>query len=317
MLYLDYAKKDGEWLPNRHGGKENIGAIDLLQKLNKEIHARYPHALVIAEESTDWTNVSRPTYVGGLGFDMKWNMGWMHDLLYYMSLDPIFRKYHHDTLLFSLVYAFSENFVLSLSHDEVVYSKRSLLNKMPGDEWQKFANLRLLLGYMYTHPGKKLLFMGGEFGQVSEWNHEASLDWHLLKYPLHQKLQQFVKDLNTLYKSQRALYELDFQHEGFEWVDASDWEQSVISFLRKSEAGELILVVCNFTPVPRFNYKVGVPKDGKWHEILNSDAAIYGGSNLGNLGVLTASNEPAHGRPFSLSMTLPPLSILLFTSRLV
>jgi len=312
MLYLDFSKKGGEWLPNMYGGKENIGAINFLRKVNSEIYAHYPYALMIAEESTDWANVSRPTYVGGLGFGMKWNMGWMHDTLYYMSLDPIHRKYHHNTLLFSMLYAYSENFILPLSHDEVVYGKRSLLSKMPGDNWQQFANFRLLLGYMYTHPGKKLLFMGSEFGQYQEWNHEASLDWHLLQYEPHRKLMQWVRDLNHLYRQQKALFELDFEPRGFEWIDTCDWEQSAISFLRKSEtAKDELLILCNFTPVPRFNYRVGVNRHGYWKELLNSDAKDYGGSGLGNFGGQRSTLEPSHGKPYSLTLTLPPLGIVI------
>jgi 1,4-alpha-glucan branching enzyme len=311
MLYLNFSKKEGEWLPNMYGGKENLGAIDFLQKLNQVVYARYPYAEMIAEEATDWASVSRPTYTGGLGFGMKWNMGWMHDILFYMSLDPIFRKFHHNTLLFSIHYAFTENFILPLSHDEVVYGKRSLLSKMPGSEWEKFANLRLLFGYMYAHPGKKLLFMGGEIGQYLEWNHEASLDWHLLEYPLHKALSKWVKDLNQFYKNHKELYEKDFNPAGFEWVDVCDWEKSIISFMR----GEL-LVVCNFTPVPRFNYRIGVSREGSYRLFLNSDESCYGGSHLAIQKQFDSLPEGMHGRPFSLSLTLPPLAILFFTSRM-
>jgi 1,4-alpha-glucan branching enzyme len=267
----------------------------------------------IAEESTAWPMVSRPTYLGGLGFGMKWNMGWMHDTLFYASRDPVFRKYHHDQLTFSLWYAFHENFVLPLSHDEVVHGKGSLLSRMPGDDWQKFANLRALYGYMWTHPGKKLLFMGGEFGQSNEWYHETSLDWHLMQHAPHQGLHRFMQDLNRLYRSERALHEIDFSNDGFEWVDVHDWEESSISYLRKGRhADDQVLVVCNFTPVPRHNYRVGVPRGGYWREALNSDAALYGGSNLGNGGGVVANPWPTHGRNHSLTITLPPLSVVVF-----
>lgn len=313
MLYLDYSRRSGEWEPNIYGGRENLEAIDFLRRLNTEVYAKYPYSQMIAEESTDWPIVSRPTYVGGLGFGMKWNMGWMHDTLYYMSLDPIFRKYHHHILQFSIHYAFSENFTLPLSHDEVVHEKRSLIAKMPGDTWQKFANLRLLYGYMYSCPGKKLMFMGDEFGQWKEWNHENSLDWHLFDYPVHRQLQHWVRDLNHFYRNQPALYELDFSPEGFEWIDTNDWEQSVISFLRKSkDSSKKILVVCNFTPVPRYNYRIGVPSPGFWQEMLNSDSQNYGGSNLGNFGGVFSEPIAAFGKPHSISVTLPPLSVLFF-----
>ena len=317
MLYLDYGRKEGEWIPNKYGGKENIEAFTFLRRLNEEVYRTHPDVQTIAEESTAWPMVSRPTYVGGLGFGMKWNMGWMHDTLDYFSKDPVFRKYHHNQLTFSIWYAFFENFILSLSHDEVVYGKGSLINKMPGDDWQKFANLRLLLGYLYTHPGKKLLYMGGEFGQWREWFHEDSLDWHLLQYPSHQEIQRWVKHLNILYRGEPALHERDFEHGGFEWVDFSDWEQSIISFLRKGRSTrDVILVVCNFTPVPRYNYRVGVPVGGYWKEILNSDAREYGGSGHGNLGGAEAVPVPSHGRYYSLSLTLPPLGILVFKREL-
>jgi 1,4-alpha-glucan branching enzyme len=268
---------------------------------------------MIAEESTAWPQVSRPTYVGGLGFGLKWNMGWMHDVLDYMSQDPVFRCYHHNQITFSLIYAFSENFVLPFSHDEVVYGKGSMLRKMPGDEWRKFANLRLLYGFMFGHPGKKLLFMGDEFGQWSEWNHDASLEWHLLQNPFHAGLQRWVRDLNTLYRGTAALYELDFDPAGFEWVDCKDFHRSVISFLRRGRnPDDHLLFVCNFTPVVRQNYRVGVPREGSWKEALNSDAPLYGGSGQGNFGGLSAVPLPIHGRPFSLNMTLPPLGIVVF-----
>lgn len=311
MLYLDYGRQGGEWIPNEYGGKENLEAIAFLRRLNGEVYRSFPDVQTIAEESTAWPMVSRPTYVGGLGFGLKWNMGWMHDMLAYFSKDPIYRKYHHDHLTFSIWYAFSENFVLPLSHDEVVHGKGSLLGKMPGDDWQKFANLRALLGYMYGHPGKKLLFMGDEFGQWREWNHDESLDWHLLAYATHRGLQQWVRDLNELYRREPALHEGDCDPAGFEWVDFHDWEQSVISFLRKAQSSDdVVLVVCNFTPVPRSDYRVGVPRPGFWRELLNSDAREYGGSGHGNLGGVTADPVSFHGRPYSLSLTLPPLSVL-------
>jgi 1,4-alpha-glucan branching enzyme len=313
MLYLDYARAPGEWIPNEFGGKENLEAIHFLRELNEAVYREYPDVQTIAEESTAWPMVSRPTYLGGLGFGMKWNMGWMHDTLFYFSRDPIHRKYHHHQLTFSIWYAFHENFVLPLSHDEVVHGKGSLLAKMPGDDWQKFANLRALFGYMWTHPGKKLLFMGGEFGQWREWNHDQSLDWHLLEYAPHRGLQRYVQDLNRLLRSEPALYELDFEPAGFEWVDPNDWEQSVLSYLRKGrDPNELLLVVGNFTPVPRHHYRLGVPRAGRWREILNSDAELYGGSGLGNLGGVEAVPLPSHGHPYSLTLTLPPLAVIVF-----
>ena len=311
MLYLDYSRKDGEWIPNEYGGRENLEAIHFLKRFNEEIYRNYPDVQTIAEESTAWPQVTRPTYLGGLGFGMKWNMGWMHDTLEYFSKDPIFRQYHHNQLTFSIWYAFFENFVLPLSHDEVVYGKGSLIAKMPGDDWQKFANLRALLGYQWLHPGKKLLFMGGELGQWREWNHESSIDWHLLEYPNNEGIRRWVRDLNRLLSSEPALYERDFENTGFEWVDFSDWESSVISFLRKSE-NETVLVVCNFTPIPHYNYRIGVPSGGFWKEILNSDAKEYGGSGHGNFGGLEATPVPIHGRFHSLVMTLPPLSVIVF-----
>jgi 1,4-alpha-glucan branching enzyme len=313
MLYLDYGRKKGEWLPNERGGKENLDAIYFLRKLNEEVYRSFPDVQTIAEESTDWPMVSRPVHLGGLGFGMKWNMGWMHDTLEYFSKDPVHRKYHHNALTFSIWYAFSENFMLSLSHDEVVYGKGSLIRKMPGDDWQKFANLRLLFGYMFTHPGKKLLFMGCEFGQWKEWTHEGSLDWHLLDHPAHQGVQRWLQHLNRIYGDEPALHELDFAREGFEWVDFGDSQQSVISFLRKDRSGEeVILVVCNFTPVPRHNYRVGVPTRGFWKEIMNSDAQEYGGSGCGNFGGVDASPVAYHGHFNSLSLTLPPLGVVAF-----
>jgi 1,4-alpha-glucan branching enzyme len=315
MLYLDYARGEGEWIPNPHGGKENLEAISFIRQLNEAVYRDHPEAQTIAEESTSWPMVSRPTYVGGLGFGMKWNMGWMHDTLNYMAQDPIHRKYAHDQLSFSLWYAFYENFVLPLSHDEVVYGKASLIGKMPGDDWQKFASLRLLFGYMYGHPGKKLLFMGGEFAQWQEWNHDESLHWHLLQYPLHQGIQRWVKDLNQLCRLEAALHELDFAAAGFEWIDVHNAEQSVIGFIRKAKSTDtLILVVANFTPVPRLSYRVGAPRGGWWQELLNSDAELYGGRGYGNLGGIEAAPVQAHGRYYSLSLTLPPLGILFLKS---
>ncbi len=313
MLYLDYGRKEGEWIPNEYGGKENIEAIHFLRRFNEMVYENFPDVQTIAEESTAWPMVSRPPYAGGLGFGMKWNMGWMHDTLDYFSNDPVFRKYCHNQLTFSIWYAFSENFVLPLSHDEVVHGKGSLFGKMSGDEWQKYANLRLLYGYMYAHPGKKLLFMGGEFAQWKEWNHDESIEWHALQYPFHQGVQKWVRDLNCLYTSVPALYELDFSNEGFEWMDFQNWEQSIISFVRKAgNSSEMILVICNLTPVPRYDYKVGVPEGGFWREVLNSDAGIYQGSGLGNAGGVEAFPVPAYGRHYSLSLILPPLGILFF-----
>ena len=315
MLYLDYSRKNGNWVPNKYGGKENLEAIDFLRHFNEEVYRKHPDVQTIAEESTAWPMVSRPTYVGGLGFGAKWDMGWMHDTLVYITRDPIYRKYHHNQLTFRMLYAFTENFVLPLSHDEVVHGKGALLSKMPGDIWQKFANLRLLFGYMYGQPGKKLLFMGGEFGQWREWNHDESLEWHLIDYAPHSGLQRWVENLNNLYRSEPSLHELDFSSAGFEWIDCNDYEQNIISFLRKGRAGdEIVLVVCNFTPVIRFNYKVGVPRGGYWKELLNGDAIEYGGSGKGNLGGIEAVPVSFHGRPYSLDMTLPPLATIFFKS---
>jgi len=315
MLYLDYSRKQGEWIPNKYGGRENLEAIDFLRQFNAEAYKEHPGIQTIAEESTAWPMVSRPTYLGGLGFGMKWDMGWMHDTLAYFSQNPIHRSYHHNELTFRMLYGFTENFVLPLSHDEVVHGKGSLIGKMPGDEWQKFANLRLLLGYMYAQPGKKLLFMGGEFGQVREWAHDSSLEWHVLQYPVHRGVQNWVEQLNRLYREQTALHELDTEPAGFEWVDCNDNAASVLSLLRKGRSPEdKVLIVCNFTPVPRENYRVGVPSGGFWRELLNSDAREYGGTGLGNLGGCEASAQPAHGRPYSLSLTLPPLAALFFNA---
>jgi 1,4-alpha-glucan branching enzyme len=313
MLYLDYSRPEGEWTPNEYGGRENLGAIAFLRRLNEAVYKEYPDVVTVAEESTAWPMVSRPVYLGGLGFGLKWDMGWMHDTLSYMSLDPVHRKYHHNRLTFRLLYAFTENYLLPLSHDEVVHGKGSLLSKMPGDVWQKFANLRLLLGYMYTQPGKKLLFMGGEFGQWEEWSHDRTLDWHLLQSPMHAGLQRWVRDLNTAYRGEPALHQLDCEPAGFEWVDANDSEQSVLSFLRKGRsADESLLVVLNFTPVPRHNYRVGVPRGGLWREVLNSDAPLYGGSGQGNMGGVRAAPLPWHGRSHLLNLTVPPLGMVAF-----
>ncbi len=315
MLYLDYARQNSEWIPNKYGGKEDLDAISFLKRFNEAVYSAHPDVQTIAEESTAWPMVSRPTHVGGLGFGMKWNMGWMHDTLKYISKDPLFKKYHHDQLTFSIWYSFTENFVLPLSHDEVVHGKGALIGKMPGDESHRNANLRLLFGYMFGHPGKKLLFMGGEFGQWKEWNHDESLEWHALEYASHQGVQKWIKDLNHIYRTEQALYELDFSKDGFEWIDFHDWEGSVISFIRKGKSTEeIILVVCNFTPVLRENYNVGVPRGGFWREFLNSDAEIYGGNGNGNAGGVEASATPVQGRDFSLSLTLPPLAVLFFKS---
>jgi len=311
MLYLDYSRRQGEWLANQYGGRENLEAIDFLRQLNQQAYADYPDIQTFAEESTSWPMVSRPLYVGALGFGLKWDMGWMHDTLEYFQHDPIHRKYHHNKLTFRMLYGFTENFVLPLSHDEVVYGKGSLIGKMPGDEWQKFANLRLLYGYMYAQPGKKLLFMGGEFGQVREWAHEASLDWHLLQYPVHSGLQRWVEQLNRVYREFPALHDLDNDPAGFEWIDCNDNETSTISLLRKGKSSrDKIVVVCNFTPVPRLGYRLGVPSEGFWRELLNSDATEYGGSGMGNLGGVCAEKQSVHGRPYSLNLTLPPLAAL-------
>ncbi len=316
MLYLDYARKAGEWIPNKYGGKENIEAIEFLRRMNAAVYEHYPDVETIAEESTSWPMVSRPAYVGGLGFGLKWDLGWMHDTLEYMRQDPIYRRYHHDKLTFRMLYAFHENFVLPLSHDEVVYGKGSLIGKMPGDDWQKFANLRALYGYMYAQPAKKMLFMGGEIGQWREWAHDAALQWELLEFAPHIGLQKWVRDLNHLYKDEPALYEADCEPGGFEWIDCNDADGSTLSLIRKGKStATVILVVCNFTPVPRPNYRVGVPRGGFWQEVLNSDAQEYGGSNMGNIGGAEAAPVPLHGRTHSLTITLPPLSISFFRSR--
>ncbi|MGA3174260.1 MAG: 1,4-alpha-glucan branching enzyme [Syntrophorhabdales bacterium] len=313
MLYLDYSRKPGEWTPNKFGGNENLEAVALIKRFNEIVHGRHPGVLTVAEESTAWPAVSRPTHLGGLGFSMKWNMGWMNDILRYFSDDPIFRKYHQNNLTFALLYAFTENFILVLSHDEVVYGKRSLLDKMPGDFWQKFANLRLLFSYMFAQPGKKLHFMGAEIGQWWEWNANSSLDWHLLQYEPHKKLQAFVKDLNDLYRSEPSMHEVDFTYEGFEWIDFSDYGRSIVSFIRKAKnPADFLVFVFNFTPVRRYNYRIGVPKGGFYREVLNSDSGLYWGSNTGNQGGRNADAIPWHRRPCSLNLDLPPLGALVF-----
>ena len=308
MLYLDYSRKEGEWLPNRYGGRENLEAIEFLRRLNSMVHAEFPGALTIAEESTAWPMVSRPVHRGGLGFSMKWNMGWMNDTLDYMSKDPVHRRFHHDRLTFGQLYAYSENFVLPFSHDEVVHGKGSLLGKMPGDEWQRFANLRALLTYQMASPGKKLLFMGCEIGQPGEWCEQAELPWHLLQRPNHQGIQRLVCDLNRLYRELPPLHQLDFSHEGFSWIDCHDADKSVISWLRHAEDGGFVVVALNLTPVPRADYRIGVPMAGEYRELLNSDSRYYGGSDMGNDGTLLAQPESWMGRPASLTLTLPPLA---------
>jgi 1,4-alpha-glucan branching enzyme len=313
MLYLDYGRKEGEWIANRNDGRENLEAISFLRNLNEAIYRDYPDTQTFAEESTAWAMVSRPTTMGGLGFGLKWNMGWMHDTLGYFSENPLNRKYHHAQIIFSIWYAFSENFILPLSHDEVVYGKGSLIGKMPGDEWQQFANLRLLYGYMWGHPGKKLLFMGGEFGQKREWQHEESLEWDVLQYPLHLGLQRWVEDLNRFYRSEPALYQQDFSRDGFQWMDCNYAEKSVVSFVRRGyNPDNVLLVVCNFTPVVRENYLVGVPSGGYWHEVLNSDTELYGGSGVGNFGGVEAGPVSAGEMFHSLMLCLPPLAVLFF-----
>jgi 1,4-alpha-glucan branching enzyme len=313
MLYLNYGKKDGEWEANGYGGNENLEAIDFLKRFNEIVHGRFPGIMTVAEESTIWQGVSRPTYSGGLGFSMKWNLGWMHDALEYFQHETIHRKYHQSTLTHTLNYAFTENFILPISHDEVVYGKRSLLEKMPGDDWQKFANLRLFLGFLFAHPGKKLLFMGSDFAQRSEWNWDRALEWHLLQYAPHQGISRYVADLNQLYRNTRAFYEGDFASELFEWIDASDTESSIVSFLRySSDRKEFLVFVFNMTPVPRDHYRIGVPQGGFYKEISNSDAAVYGGSGIGNLGGKNADPMSWHGKPCSLDLVLPPLACSIF-----
>src|ERR1017187_4845479 len=312
MLYLDYSRKEGQWIPNVYGGRENLDAIYFLKRFNEICYERFPGIMTIAEESTAWPGVSRPTHLGGLGFGFKWNMGWMHDFLQYMSLDPIYRRFHHGKITFSLLYAFQEHFVLVLSHDEVVHGKRSLLMKMPGDEWQKFANLRMFFAWMYGHPGKKLLFMGGEFGQVKEWNHDQGLDWHLLEQPKHDGLRRLVQHLNYTYKNEPALWDLDDTYDGFEWIDFHDADNSVVSFLRKSRVGELVVFIANATPLVRYEYRLGVPSGGFYREIINTDAETYGGSNVGNLGGVQSENVAWMGREHSLLINLPPLASVAF-----
>ena len=312
MLYLDYSRKQGEWVPNVHGGRENLEALAFLRKLNETVYKEHPDVHVMAEESTDWPMVSKPTSLGGLGFGMKWDMGWMNDTLDYMQKDPIYRSHHLDRLTFRMIYAYHENFILPLSHDEVVHGKGSLLGRMPGDDWQKFANLRLLFGYMFTQPGKKLLFMGCEFGQWSEWNHEKSLDWHLLEHSPHRGVQLWVKHLNQLYRTERALYENDFSADGFEWIDCNDSENCILVMLRKGNLPEdSLVIILNFTPVPREGYRLGVPHDGNWKEILNSDSKIFFGSGLENKSSCVAESTKWHGQPYSVCLTLPPLSVII------
>jgi 1,4-alpha-glucan branching enzyme len=313
MLYLDYSRKEGEWLPNQFGGKENLEAIAFLKEFNEVVHRDYPDVVTIAEESTAWSGVSRPVSEGGLGFDQKWMMGWMHDILKYCQQDPLFRKSHHHELTFSLIYAFTEKFMLPLSHDEVVHGKGPLIDRMPGDESMRFAGLRLLYGYMWLHPGSQLLFMGGEFGQTSEWNIERGLEWWLTKYDVHKGLQQWVKDLNHYYKKTRALYELQFHYEGFQWIEHADWQNSVLTFIRKGKAKEdIVIVACNFTPVLRENYRFGVPYAATWKEVLNSDSIAYAGSGHSNGGPLVASHEPSHGFEQSIEIILPPMAAVVF-----
>jgi 1,4-alpha-glucan branching enzyme len=313
MLYLDYSRKEGEWVANEYGGRENLGAIQFLRRFNHDVYAAHPDVQTIAEESTSWPMVSRPIYVGGLGFGLKWDMGWMHDTLKFMANDPIHRKYHHNQLTFRMLYAFTENFALPLSHDEVVHGKGSLIAKMPGDYWQRFANLRLLFAYMYSQAGKKLLFMGSELAQWREWNHDGSLDWHLTEFDSHRGVQKLVEDLNRLYRSEPALHELDCDPYGFEWIDAGDSEQSVLTYLRRARSAEHTLVATlNFTPVPRVDYRIGVPHSGFWKEVLNTDATEYGGTGWGNWGGVKAVDDPCHGRPFSITVSLPPLAAVFF-----
>ena len=313
MLYLDYSRKHGEWEPNIYGGNENLEAISFLRELNQAVYEHFPHVQMIAEESTSWPMVSRPVSQGGLGFGMKWMMGWMHDTLTYFKTDPVYREYHQHDITFSIYYGFTENFMLPLSHDEVVHGKGSLLQRMPGDDWQKFANLRAMYAYMFTHPGTKLLFMGGELGQYSEWNYQTSIDWHLLQYESHKGIQQLIKDLNTLYKSEKALYERNFENEGFEWIDLNDHQNSVISFVRKGlNDSEQVVVVCNFTPVPRENYRIGAPINGEYNLIFNSDDSSYWGSDFKVLSKVKTEKAEKHGRQQSISLNLPPLSVIVY-----
>lgn len=311
MLYRDYARPSGEWVPNIYGGRENLEAIALLRSLNEIVYATFPDVQMIAEESTAWPMVTRPTFAGGLGFGLKWNMGWMHDTLLYMGRDPVHRRYHHDEITFSIIYAFYENYLLPLSHDEVVHGKGSLIGRMPGDWWQQFANLRLLYGYMYTHPGRKLLFMGSEFAQRREWDHESSLEWHVLSDEMHLGVRRLIRDLNHLYRNEPALHHLDDQSNGFSWIDHGDWEQSVIAYLRMATGEAPVACICNFTPQPRYGYLIGVPEGGYWEELINTDSAYYGGSNCGNGGGVEAYDHPCRGWPCSLSLTLPPLAAVI------
>jgi len=311
MLYLDYSREEGEWVPNQFGGRENLEAVDFLKDFNTKVHGEFPGVLTIAEESTSWGGVSKPVYDGGLGFSMKWDMGWMHDSLQYIGREPVHRQYHQNELSFRSLYAFSENFVLPLSHDEVVHGKGSLIRRMPGDDWQKFANLRLLFGYQYTMPGKKLLFMGGEFGQFDEWDHEGEIDWSLLGFPFNDGVKKLIGDLNRLYRDYPALHELDSSADGFSWIEADDAANSIYSFCRYARNGQTIVVALNFTPVVRYEYQIGVPHAGEYVELLNSDSELYEGSNVGNLGTLTADDEPSHGREHSLKLNLPPLGMVI------
>jgi 1,4-alpha-glucan branching enzyme len=316
MLYLDYSRNPGEWIPNQFGGRENLEAVDFLKKFNELVHGEYPGILTFAEESTAWPQVSRPVYAGGLGFGLKWNMGWMHDTLAYIQKDPIYRRFHHNSLTFSMIYAFNENFILPFSHDEVVHGKGAMLNKMPGDLWQKFANLRLLYAYMYAHPGKKLLFMGAELGQWNEWNYAESVDWHLLQYDSHRKLQNYMGALNKTYAAQGPLHEIDFSWEGFEWIDLHDQDNSILSFMRKGrKPGDFVLCVFNFTPVPHLQYRLGVPQPGTYEQVLNTDAEEFGGGNVGRMASVASEAKPWHNQPNSIPFTLPPLGAVFFRFR--
>lgn len=313
MLYLDYGRKAGEWIPNKYGSNENLGAVDFLKQLNSAVYQYFPGIMMIAEESTSWPMITKPPYTGGLGFTYKWNMGWMNDFLKYVAMDPVYRKFHHNYITFSIMYAMTENFILVLSHDEVVHGKRSMIGKMPGDYWQKFAGLRVAYGYMFSHPGKKLLFMGNEFGQFIEWNFKQGLDWHLLGYDMHRQLKDYVRDLNKLYTSERACFEIDFSYDGFEWLDCNDSDHSVISFLRKTNRPEdTLLFVCNFTPVVYNDYVIGVPYDAFYKEVLNSDSEVYGGSNIGNMGGVTAEHIAYQNKPYSIKIQVPPLAMVVF-----
>jgi 1,4-alpha-glucan branching enzyme len=312
MLYLDYSRNEGDWIPNQYGGRENLEAISFLKEFNEQVHQQHPGALTVAEESTAWGGVSRPTYLGGLGFSLKWNMGWMNDTLRYFRHEPIHRQYHHDELTFSLIYAFTENFALPFSHDEVVHGKGSLLDQMPGDLWQRFANLRLLYAYQWTHPGKKLLFMGCDIGQWNEWDYNHELQWDLLQWDTHQGVQKMLSDLNQMYRREKSFHQVDFEHTGFEWIDCHNYADSILAYVRRAkDPNDFTAVVCNFTPVPRHNYRLGVPEGGWYGEIFNSDSAYYGGSNVGNYPGVMAEESESHGRPFSIELTLPPLSVIV------